>query len=315
MKAPIVSICSLTFNHAPYIRQCLDGFLMQKTDFDYEIIINDDCSTDGTTEIIKEYQEKYPDMIKPIFHKENQWSKGCKAVLQTFVYPHVRGKYMAYCEGDDYWTDPFKLQKQVDWLEKHKECGLVYAKTRVWNQERQKFERRSFGIKQSTYEDLLLGGNGIPTLTTMFRTSLYEDFLRDIKRDSRWPMGDYPMWLYYTKVSSIHFIDEYFGVYRKLLYSASCRQNYESVVEYSRNAHLVKQYFVEKYNDPYKIQIEKVFNRNMFLRSFKYEKWTEALNWYEKGFDRSYKNRIRYLLVRLKFMRNIAKYLLEKEIL
>ena len=117
MQIPLVSICSITYNHAPYIRQCLDGFLMQKTNFKYEIIIHDDASTDGTAEIIKEYAEKYPDLIIPILQTENQYSKGLRGFYVRFVFPRAKGRYIALCEGDDYWTDPLKLQKQVDFLE------------------------------------------------------------------------------------------------------------------------------------------------------------------------------------------------------
>ena len=116
-EKPIVSICCITFNHARYIRACLDGFIMQKTNFSFEVLINDDCSTDGTIDILKEYSERYPNIIKPIFHDENQYSKGIRRILATFVYPKVKGKYVALCEGDDYWTDPLKLQKEVDFLE------------------------------------------------------------------------------------------------------------------------------------------------------------------------------------------------------
>lgn len=119
VEIPLVSICSITYNHEPYIRQCLDGMLSQKTNFPFEIIINDDCSTDGTTEIIKEYVAKYPNIIRPIFHEENQYSKGVRGMFANFCFPKARGKYIALCEGDDYWTDPLKLQKQVDFLEEH----------------------------------------------------------------------------------------------------------------------------------------------------------------------------------------------------
>ena len=130
---PLVSICSITYNHAPYIRQCLEGFLMQKTSFPFEIIINDDCSTDGTTEIIQEYAEKYPDIIKPIFHDENQYLKGVRGMFATFCYPRAQGKYIALCEGDDYWIDPLKLQKQVDILEKSPHVTMVYTGFRTVN--------------------------------------------------------------------------------------------------------------------------------------------------------------------------------------
>ena len=112
----IVSIITLTYNHEPYIRECLDGNLMQQTSFKFELLIHDDASTDNTANIIREYAAKYPNIIKPIYQTENQYSQkvpiGC-----TYLYPRAQGKYIALCEGDDYWTDPLKLQKQVDFLE------------------------------------------------------------------------------------------------------------------------------------------------------------------------------------------------------
>lgn len=112
----LVSISCITYNHAPYIRQCLDGFMMQQTNFAFEVLIHDDASTDGTTDIIKEYEAQYPDIIKPIYEEENQWVKGRRGSA-VFNFPRANGKYIALCEGDDYWTDPLKLQKQVDALE------------------------------------------------------------------------------------------------------------------------------------------------------------------------------------------------------
>lgn len=114
----IVTIRCLVFNHEPYLRQCLEGFVMQKTNFRFEAIVHDDASTDGSAVIIEEYAEKYPDIIKPIIEKENQYSKH-DGSLRKIMDSHTRGKYIAYCEGDDYWTDPLKLQKQVDFLESH----------------------------------------------------------------------------------------------------------------------------------------------------------------------------------------------------
>ena len=140
MQLPLLSICSITYNHAPYIRQCLDGFLMQNTNFKYEIIIHDDASTDGTAEIIKEYTEKYPDLITPIFQSENQYSKGLRGFYAKFVFPKAKGKYIAMCEGDDYWTDPLKLQKQVDFLESHPDYVMCSHKYQIYNQSEKEFD-------------------------------------------------------------------------------------------------------------------------------------------------------------------------------
>ena len=110
-----MSICCLTYNHAKYIRQCMDGFLMQETDFPVEILVHDDASTDGTDVILREYEVKYPDKIFPIYEKENKFSRGYRGRMDLFNYTRARGRYIAYCEGDDYWTDPHKLQRQM-WL-------------------------------------------------------------------------------------------------------------------------------------------------------------------------------------------------------
>ncbi len=125
MISYLVSISCITYNHAPYIRQCLDGFLMQQCNFGFEVLIHDDASNDGTQEIIREYQQKYPDIIRPIYQSQNQWSQGVRGIMARFNFPRAQGKYIALCEGDDYWTDPLKLQKQVDFLEKHPEYSLV----------------------------------------------------------------------------------------------------------------------------------------------------------------------------------------------
>ena len=122
----LVSICCITYNQKDYIEKAILSFLEQKTNFKYEILIHDDCSTDGTTEIVKEYEEKYPDLIRGLYEEENQYSKRVK-ISTTLVWPKARGKYIALCEGDDYWCDEFKLQKQVDYMEKHEECTFCFT--------------------------------------------------------------------------------------------------------------------------------------------------------------------------------------------
>lgn len=123
---PLVSICCITYNHAPYIKECIEGFLMQKTTFPIEILIHDDCSTDGTTEIIKDYEKQYPDLIFPLYEEENQYQKGKASEIDLYNYKRARGKYIAYCEGDDYWTDPLKLQKQVDFMEANPDYSVCF---------------------------------------------------------------------------------------------------------------------------------------------------------------------------------------------
>ena len=118
-----VSVVCLAYNHASYIRDALEGFLSQVTGFPFEVIVHDDASTDGTAGIIRDYSERFPDIIRPVFQKENQYSKGIP-IARDFIFPMVRGDYVALCEGDDYWTDPLKLRKQVEALENHPDADI-----------------------------------------------------------------------------------------------------------------------------------------------------------------------------------------------
>ncbi len=121
----MVTIRCVAYNHECYIRQCLEGFVTQKTNFRFEAIVHDDASTDKTASIIREYAQKYPEIIKPIFEKENQYSKK-DGSLRKIMDSHTHGKYVALCEGDDYWTDSLKLQKQVDFLEAHPDYSMCF---------------------------------------------------------------------------------------------------------------------------------------------------------------------------------------------
>src|SRR5690554_1247666 len=125
----LVSVCCLSYNHRPYIKDCLEGFVKQQCNFQFEVLIHDDASTDGTSDIIREYQKKYPNIIKPIIQTENQYQKGV-AVNWVYNFPRAQGKYIALCEGDDYWSDPLKLQKQVEVLENDPDCSLCFHPTK-----------------------------------------------------------------------------------------------------------------------------------------------------------------------------------------
>ncbi len=120
-----VSICCNTFMHEKFIRDALDGFLIQKTKYTFEVLVADDASSDGTANIIREYAEKYPDIIKPLLFSENQYSQGKKPGAQNRA--RATGRYIALCEGDDYWTDPEKLEKQISYMESHPDCTFCFS--------------------------------------------------------------------------------------------------------------------------------------------------------------------------------------------
>lgn len=128
-----VSICCLVFNHEKYLRKCLDGFVMQKTDFEYEVLIHDDASSDGSPDIIREYENQYPNIFKPIYQQENKFSKGVD-ISWEYQYPRAKGKYIALCEGDDYWTDAEKLQKQFDLMEENENISMCVHSVRYVNE-------------------------------------------------------------------------------------------------------------------------------------------------------------------------------------
>lgn len=178
-KIPLVSICCITYNHANFIRQCLDGFMMQEAPFLFEVLIHDDASTDGTADIIREYGEKYPDVIRPIYQTENQYSKGKDVVLYNFS--RAKGKYIALCEGDDYWTDSMKLQKQVAVLEAHPEYNLCCHRYRIYDEENGKWSLDYGSSLFDNGEDGIVFDNEFnmlkswltKTMTVMFRRSAF----------------------------------------------------------------------------------------------------------------------------------------------
>jgi len=131
---PLLSIVNNTYNHENFISEAIEGFLMQKTTFKVEILVHDDASTDKTAAIIREYEKKYPKLILPIYQTTNQYSQGISPNLE-YQLPRVRGKYIALCEGDDYWTDPLKLQKQVDFLERNQDYSMCAGRVKYFHQE------------------------------------------------------------------------------------------------------------------------------------------------------------------------------------
>ena len=243
-EKPIVSICCITYNHGKFIADCLNGFLKQKTSFPFEIVISDDCSTDNTKKIIDTYVSKYPAIFKDVSPSKNLGSiKNFYHVLEK-----ASGKYIALCEGDDYWIDENKLQMQVDFLEGNSEYGMCYTRAKQFIQKKRKFSRRRFGTDVRDFEDLLFNGNRVPTLTTVFRKNLLNSYLKEIyPQDKGWLMGDYPMWLYFAHESKVKFFDKVTSVYRVLENSASHSDNVEKSVAFGKSYWDIQNFFSKKY--------------------------------------------------------------------
>lgn len=172
-REPLLSIVCLAYNHASFIKETLDGFLQQQTNFPFEIIVHDDASTDTTAAIIGEYAERYPSVIKPIYQTENQYRQGVP--FSTRLFAQARGKYIAYCEGDDYWTDPHKLQIQVDFLEQHRDYVMTYHDAFMFNSQgvvRSPHMQGRFRRDASARQ--LMQARPVSTLTACFRNLMHE---------------------------------------------------------------------------------------------------------------------------------------------
>jgi glycosyltransferase involved in cell wall biosynthesis len=250
---PLVSIVSLAYNHENYIRQALDGFVMQKTNFEFEIVVHDDASTDNTQKIIREYELKYPNLFKPIYQKENQKSKGLGIVTRN-AFSAARGKYIALCEGDDYWTDPFKIQKQVDFLESHPEYSLSFHNAQLLDEPSHQILRNFNNPNQKLIcgiEDVLNQWL-MATATMMFR----KDFLVIPEWSSQVYNGDLFYQLLLADRGPIGYIPDLMSVYRHRSGGLSSISNNSFV--WSKRISLletINQHFEFRYNDLIKSQI------------------------------------------------------------
>ncbi len=174
----MVSVICNAYNHELYIEKALKGFVMQKTNFKFEVLVHDDASTDKTADMIRQYEKKYPELIKPIYQTENQYSKKPGLVSKT-QYARVSGKYIALCEGDDYWTDPFKLQKQFDAMESNPGIDICAHTASAINATTNKKINTVMPSKKNcilSLEQVILGGGGfVATNSLFFRSSLNDN--------------------------------------------------------------------------------------------------------------------------------------------
>jgi glycosyltransferase involved in cell wall biosynthesis len=250
----MVSIAMITYNHVHHITQAIEGVLSQKTSFPFELIIGEDCSIDGTGDLVFSYQNKYPNIIRVITSDRNV------GMMRNFcrVTEACKGKYIAFCEGDDYWTDPCKLRKQVDFLEQNPDYAMVHTDSAVLMQGSGKFykssNKRLKGLPKEIpsgfiYDFLLMADVvGIGTLTVLARRSVVMDAQREIGlAEASWKMGDYPLWLEIAKHHKIKYIDETTAVYRYLDNSASHSKDKQRNFEFRKDVFDVRFHFIKKY--------------------------------------------------------------------
>lgn len=210
----LVSVCILTYNQKEYVAQTLDSILAQKTDFGFEILIHDDASTDGTAEIIKDYGEKYPEIVKPLFESENVFSKSeIKNISGIYNFPRALGKYIAMCEGDDYWTDETKLQTQVNYMESHPDCTLCFHAAVQENVDvsGSKTMRPYNESRVVSPEEIIDKSKGYPTASLLMRADLMKALPAFYMKA---PIGDIPMQLTMAAGGYGYYIDKPMCAYR-----------------------------------------------------------------------------------------------------
>ena len=211
----LVTICCLAYNHEKYIRKAFDGFLMQKTSFKFKVLVHDDASTDSTPDIIREYVEKYPDIFEAILQKENKYQTGVD-IEDEYLLPLVKTKYVCGCECDDYWTDPNKLQLQVNYMEKHPECSLCVHNTEQIFENGESagiFFNSSMKPKDYTMNDIIASE---PSAYFHFSSMMWRHDMMKRKNEafSMDGIGDYPMALYFASKGYIHYIPRVMTRYR-----------------------------------------------------------------------------------------------------
>lgn len=215
MESVVVTVWCYTYNHKPYIKNAIEGFLSQKTDFKFEVLILDDASTDGTSDIILEYGQHYPDIIKPIVLNRNIGisSVGSEYKRLDIMSAHTRGRYIAYCEGDDVWIDPLKLQIQIGYMERHPECVMSGHNAVKMNYEDGSASECSLYDHETDIAPERLIGAGYKQLMTATMI-VRREFIRmeEFFYDSG--IGDYTLQLWYNLKGKIHYFDRVMSLYR-----------------------------------------------------------------------------------------------------
>lgn len=210
---PLVSVYMITYNHEQFIAQALDGVLMQQVDFPYEIVIGEDKSTDRTREIVCDYQRRHPDKIRLHLSKENLYSQKLAGYGPLNA---CRGKYIALCEGDDYWTDPLKLQKQVDAIEKTAGSVACFHTTKLLQLPANDvvgYLPRHMALERLSFDDLVLRwGVCIQTAAYVFRRDCISDL--PFLTISKLSFGDAAIFLWVARKGSTIFLSECMSVYR-----------------------------------------------------------------------------------------------------
>lgn len=212
---PLVSVCVITYNHAKFIEQTLDNILAQKTNFKIEVLVHDDASSDGTTEILKRYEKEQPASLKVFYENENQWGKGTyRGYVRDILAPAASGKYIAVCEGDDFWLDLDKLQKQALYLENHLDCVFTCHAAEVLDgTSANPICKMGMGDYEHdlTGQEIIVSWN-VPTASWVYRKEIFDSKEEDWP--GTFPVGDFPSVLYASTVGRVRYFPDVMSAYR-----------------------------------------------------------------------------------------------------
>lgn len=262
MDKPLVSVKTITYNHEKYIAQCIEGILNQKTNFDFEYIIGEDCSTDKTMDVIQEYAAKYPDIIRVITSEQNVGA----TLNDQRTDDACRGKYVAFCEGDDYWTDPYKLQKQVDFLEANPNYGLVHTNFSCQKGDKLlKGFRDGQNLPSGNILSDLIRGNHIATASVCMRNDLLQSIrIGEPIRKHNWRMGDYPLWIESAARMKVHYLEDDTITYRIHETSATHGLDVMGDFRFFSDRYDIKRHYIKKFGcedlEPF---INKMYHREL----------------------------------------------------
>ena len=235
---PLVSVICITYNHKKYIEQCIESLVNQKTDFQFEVIVHDDASVDGTDEIISELQNRYPDIVKSILQKENQYSMG-KCATDIAVNA-ARGKYLAFCEGDDWWCNEYKLQEQADYMQTHKDCVLCFHNTYTYyvstdTMDKEWFFWRNRQLKEdgfyNSHELMELGV--VPYSAQFFKKENYV-YRSEFKNNNK-KYGDMLRTLCLASKGYAYCINRHMSVYRRGVENSFFTNTYKNIEQYNNS--------------------------------------------------------------------------------
>lgn len=255
MNESLVSIGMITYNHRPFIAQAIEGVLQQKANFPFELVIGEDCSTDGTREIVFKYQKRYPGIIKVVTSDNNIGM--IKNSLRTLK--NCGGKYLAFCEGDDYWHNPNKMHKQVEYLENNADCGLVFSSYDVYHVTSGKkisdfINHRKCDVPEKPgIRDIVEGKINPLTCTVMARRSLYEEIIEAdpfLHQSGHFLMGDTQLWAEMAIKSRLYYIPESLATHNITDESATRSNDVKKLLRFSMSNVELMLYLCNKYDLP-----------------------------------------------------------------